>query len=202
MTRWLRIALACGAALLVIGTGGLAALKLVPSYPQTTDLMVGAPGGPFRLTATDGSAVTDRTYRGKCVLIYFGYTSCPDACPTALNSMGVALDRLGANAATLQPVFITVDPKRDTRESLAEYLKSFDPHIVALTCSEEEIAAVVKEYRVYVEVEPGNGGDYIVNHSSLYYLMNPDGKFARVIAGDVSGEELAERLRHWMNKTV
>ena len=132
----------------------------------------------------------------------FGYTFCPDACPTALNSMGVALDRLGANAATLQPVFITVDPKRDTRESLAEYLKSFDPHIVALTCSEEEIAAVVKEYRVYVGVEPGHGGDYIVNHSSLYYLMNPDGKFARVIAGDVSGEELAERLRHWINKTV
>ena len=91
MTRWLRIALACGAALLVIGTGGLAALKLVSSYPQTTDLMVGAPGGPFRLTATDGSAVTDRTYRGKWVLIYFGYTSCPDACPTALNSMGVAI---------------------------------------------------------------------------------------------------------------
>ena len=93
-------------------------------------------------------------------------------------------------------------PKARHREALGEYLKSFDPHIVSLTGSEEEIAAVVKEYRVYVGVEPGNGGDYIVNHSSLYYLMNPDGKFVRVIAGDVSGEELAERLRHWINKTV
>jgi len=136
------------------------------------------------------------------VLIYFGYTSYPDACPTALNNMGVAVDRLGADAATLQPVFITVDPKRDTREALAEYLKSFDPHIVVLTGTEEQIAAVVKEYRVFVEVQPGGGGDYIVNHSSFYYLINPEGKLVRVIADDVSGEELAERLRHWMNKTV
>ena len=115
----------------------------------------------------------------------------------------IAMPRRGdaTDAATLQPVFITVDPKRDTREALAEYLKSFDPHIVVLTGTEEQIAAVVKEYRVFVEVQPG-GGDYIVNHSSFYYLINPEGKFVRVIADDVSGEELAERLRHWMNKTV
>jgi protein SCO1/2 len=139
---------------------------------------------------------------GKWVLIYFGYTSCPDACPTALNNMGVALDRLGADAATLQPVFITVDPKRDTREALAEYLKSFDPHIVALTGTEEQIAAVVKEYRVYVAAHQESGGNYTVDHNSFYYLIDPEGKFVRVIAGDVSGEELAERLRHWINKTV
>jgi protein SCO1/2 len=140
------------------------------------------------------------------VLNYFGYTSCPDACPTALNNMGVALDRLGPEAASLQPVFITVDPKRDRQEELAEYLKSFDPHIVALTGTEEQIAALVKEYRVYVEVQPRSGSDYIVNHSSFYYLINylinPEGKFVRVIASGVSGEELAERLRHWMSKTV
>ena len=130
----------------------------------------------------------------------FGYTFCPDACPTALNSMGVALDRLGADAATLQPVFITVDPKRDTREVLAEYLKSFDPHIVALTGTEEQVAALVNEYRV--QVQPRSGSDYIVNHSSFYYLINPEGKFVRVIAADVSEEELADRLRHWMDKTV
>lgn len=202
MTRGLPIALVCAVAVLVIGTGGLAALLLMPSTPQTTNAMAGALGGPFTLTATDGRTVTDQSYRGKWTLIYFGYTSCPDACPTALNDMGVAFDRLGADAAALQPIFITVDPKRDTREKLAEYLKSFDPHIAALTGTNEEIGAVVKEYRVYVEVEPGKGGDYIVNHSSYYYLINPEGKFVRVIAGDVSGDELAERLRHWMNKTV
>ena len=119
MTRSLRIVLACAIALLVIGMGGLAALMLIPSPPQTTKSMVGALGGPFNLTATDGSAVTDRTYRGKWALIYFGDTSCPDACPTGLNNMGVALDRLGPKAASLQPVFITVDPKRDTERRWA-----------------------------------------------------------------------------------
>jgi cytochrome oxidase Cu insertion factor (SCO1/SenC/PrrC family) len=202
MTRPLRIVLACAIALLVIGTGGFAALMLIPSAPQTTSSMVGALGGPFTLTATDGRAVTDQTYRGKWVLIYFGYTSCPDACPTALNNMGIALDRLGPEAAHLQPIFITVDPKRDNRDTLSEYLKSFDPRIVALTGTDEQVAEVVKEYHVYVEVPAGSGGDYLVNHSSFYYLINPEGQFVRVIAGDVSGEELAERLRHWMSKTV
>ena len=186
MTGSLRIVLACAIALLAIGMGGLAALMLIPSPPQTTKSMVGALGGPFNLTATDGSAVTDRTYRGKWALIYFGDTSCPDACPTGLNNMGVALDRLGPKAASLQPGFITVDPNRNTREALGEYLKSFDPHIVALTGTEEQVAALVNEYRVHVEVQPRSGSDYIVDHSSFYYLINTEGKFVRVIAGDVS----------------
>jgi protein SCO1/2 len=162
----------------------------------------GAIGGPFSLTASDGRTVTDQTYRGKWLLIYFGYTSCPDACPTALNNMGVALDRLGAKAAVLRPIFVTVDPKRDTREALAEYLKSFDPHIVALTGTEEQIAAVVKEYHIYVEVPPNGGKDYIVNHSSFFYLMNPDGKFVNIVHGDASGDELANRVRQLMKGSV
>src|SRR6266542_3373905 len=202
MTPGLRILLAGAVALLVIGTGGLAAVLLIPSAPHATNSMVGALGGPFTLTATDSHTVTDQTYRGKWVLIYFGYTSCPDACPTALNNMGVALDRLGREAAALQPVFVTVDPKRDTQETLAEYVKSFDPHIVALTGPEEEIARVVQEYHVYVSAHPESGGNYTVDHSSFFYLINPEGQFVRVIAGDVSGEELAERLRHWMNTSV
>lgn len=202
MTRNLRILLAGTVALMVIGAGALAALMLIPSSPDPTSSMTGALGGPFTLTATDGRAVTDQTYRGKWVLIYFGYTSCPDACPTALNNMGVALDRLGREAARLQPIFITVDPKRDTRDVLAEYLKSFDPRIVALTGTVDQIAAVIKEYHLYVSAHPAHGGDYIVDHSSFFYLLNSEGKFVRVIAGDVSGEELAERLRHWMNKRV
>jgi protein SCO1/2 len=117
MTRDLRILLACAIALIAVGTGELAALMLIPSTPQTTSSMTGALGGSFTLTATGGRKVTDQTYRGKWALIYLGYTSCPDACPTALNNMGVALDRLGPEAAGLQPVFITVDPKRDTREA-------------------------------------------------------------------------------------
>jgi protein SCO1/2 len=114
----------------------------------------------------------------------------------------VALDRFGPEAAALQPVFITVDPKRDTREVLAEYLKSFDPHIVALTGTEVQIAAVVKEYRVYVSAHPANGGDYTVDHSSLLYIVDPDGKFVNVLPGDLSGEDMAGRLRELMKHAV
>ncbi len=203
MTRGLRIPLACAIALMVIGTGGLAALMLVPSAPQQTSSMAAALGGPFTLTATDGRTVTDQTYRGKWVLIYFGYTSCPDACPTALNNMGVALDRLGPDAARVQPMFITVDPKRDTREVLAEYLKSFDPRIVALTGTQDQIAAVIKEYHLYVSAHPASAsGDYLVDHSSFYYLLNPDGKFVNILHGDLSGDDMAARLRDLMSNRV
>ncbi len=203
MTRNLRILIAWAIGLMTIGAGGLAALILFPaSAPQITRSLTGAMGGPFTLTASDGRTVTDQTYRGKWLLIYFGYTSCPDACPTALNNMGVALDRLGPEAAALQPLFITVDPKRDTREALAEYFKSFDPDIVALTGTEEQIAAVVKEYHVYVSAHPGNGSDYLIDHSSFFYLINPDGKFVNVLPGDLSGDDIAARLRDLMKHSV
>ena len=199
MTRTLRILLACTIALMVIAGGGLAALMLIPApLPQTTTSMTGTLGGPFTLVASDGRTVTDQAFRGKWMLIYFGYTSCPDACPTALNNMGVALDRLGTEGASMQPVFITVDPKRDTPAMLAEYLKSFDPHIVGLSGSEKQVAAVVKEYHVYVEVPSGTDKDYIVNHSSFFYLINRDGKFVNIVHGDVSGDELADKVRQLM----
>ena len=201
MTRSLRILLACAITLIVITAGGLAMVLLLPAAPQrAVTTVTGELGGPFTLTAMDGRTVTDETYRGKWLVIYFGYTSCPDACPTALNSMGVALDRLGAGAAEWQPIFITVDPKRDTQQALAEYLKSFDPRIVGLTGTEEQIASVVREYRVYVSVH--EGPDYLVDHSSFFYVMNPQGKFVNVVTGKASGEELADRLRQLMKHTV
>ena len=203
MTRTLRVLLACSIALIIIATGGIAAILLMPAPPPyTATSKTGAIGGPFTLIASDGRTVTDQAFRGKWMLIYFGYTNCPDACPTALNDMGVALDRLGPEAASLQPVFITVDPKRDTPEVLAEYLKSFDPHIVAMSGSEEQVAAVVKEYHVYVEVPSSGGKDYTVNHSSFFYLINPEGKFVNIVHGDVSGDELANKLRQLMKRTV
>ena len=203
MSRNIRMLLAGAVSLMVISAGGLAALMLIPaSMPNVTSSLTGAIGGPFTLTAADGRTVTDQTYRGKWLLIYFGYTSCPDACPTALDNIGVALDRLGAEAAAVQPIFISVDPKRDNREVLAEYLKSFDPRIVALTGTAGQIAAVVKEYRVYVSAHSESGGDYTVDHSSLYYLINPDGKFVNVIPGDLPGDDMADRLRELMKHTV
>jgi protein SCO1/2 len=202
MNRNIQILLASAISLMVIAAAGLAARMLIPAAPQITKSMTGAIGGPFALTAADGRTVTDQTYRGKWQLIYFGYTSCPDACPTALNNMGVALDRLGPEAGMLQPIFITVDPKRDTREALAEYLKAFDPHIVALTGTADQIAAIVKQYHVYVAAHPESGGDYTVDHSSLYYLINPEGQFVNVLPGDLSGDDMADRLRELMKRTV
>ena len=188
--------------LAVLGSVWLSIAHRTSPAPERLSSTSAQLGGPFTLRDTNGKTVTDQTYRGKWLLIYFGYTSCPDACPTALNNMGVALDRLGPDAAAVQPIFITVDPKRDTREALADYLKSFDPHIVALTGSEPEIAAAVKEYHVYVAAHPEEGANYSVDHSSLYYLISPDGKFAGILHGDLSGDELADRLRDSMKHTV
>src|SRR5580704_6283144 len=112
----------------------------------TSDVTI---GGPFTLTAPDGKAVTDQTYRGKWLLVYFGYTSCPNTCPTALLELAKALETLGLDAAELQPIFITVDPQRDTLEVIAEYTQSFDPRIIGLVGNSQQTAAVAKEYGAY-----------------------------------------------------
>jgi protein SCO1 len=196
MTRKTSIVLVGAIALLLLGGIALSRLLPEPTLQTARSIQTGAIGGPFALTAADGHTVTDQTYRRKWMLIYFGYTSCPDACPTALNNIGVALDRLGGNAAAFQPLFITVDPKRDTREELSQYMKSFDPRIVALTGSSGQIAAVEKEFHVYVKAHDEKGGDGFIDHSSLIYLINPQGKFVvDMLAGDLSGDAIADRLR-------
>lgn len=157
-------------------------------------------GGPFTLVATNGQNVSDQTYRGKWVLIYFGYTYCPDTCPTALNSISVALEKLGSDANNLQPLFVTVDPKRDTRDVMAAYMKSFDSRILGLTGTKDEIAGVIRRYHLYVSQDkPESGGDdYFVSHSSYIYLMNPQEKFVDVIPGGAAGNEIAVWLRKEM----
>jgi protein SCO1/2 len=169
--------------------------------PKTTTSGTAAIGGPFTLVATNGEAVTDQTYRGRWVLIYFGYTFCPDVCPTALSNMSVALEKLGRDAGKLQPVFITVDPERDTRDVLADYLKSFDPRIVGLTGTRAQIDGVIREYRIYVAQQKSEAGDkdYLISHSGYVYLMNPKGIFANVIQGSEDGEEIAAWLRKEMS---
>jgi protein SCO1/2 len=168
--------------------------------PKITTSGTAAIGGPFTLVATNGEIVSDQTFRGKWLLIYFGYTYCPDACPTALNSMSVALEKLGSPAKDLQPLFITVDPERDTRETMAKYLTSFDSRIIGLTGTKEQIESVIKEYRLYVSREkPEQGGDdYVISHSSYIYLMDPQGRFANVIHAEEHGDEIAIRLRKEM----
>ena len=129
-------------------------------------------GGPFSLIDQNGERRTDKDYRGKFMLVYFGYTYCPDVCPTTLAVLSAALDKLGTKADDVVPVFISVDPKRDTPETLKSYLAAFGPRFVGLTGTDEEVATAAKAYRVFYQVHPGEGGAYTLDHSSVIYLMD------------------------------
>jgi protein SCO1 len=155
-------------------------------------------GGHFRLTTSPGRAVTDRSFPGKWLLVYFGYTFCPDACPTALNALATALDELGPLAAGVQPIFITVDPERDTAQVVADYVKAFDPRIVGLTGAPEQIAAAAKEFRVYYKVRPLGNNEYAIDHSSFIYVMSPRGQVVELLTANLPGHSMAEELRRLM----
>jgi cytochrome oxidase Cu insertion factor (SCO1/SenC/PrrC family) len=170
-------------------TGGVGGAPELPAI---------AVGGPFSLEASDGRTVTDQTYRGKWQLIYFGYTLCPDACPTALNDIAGALERLGPEAAEVQPLFITVDPARDTPKVMGEYVKAFDPRIIGLTGSPEAIAAAARNFRVYyAKVADKDAPDgYLMDHSSVIYVMRPgDFKFVATFTHETTSDEMADRLK-------
>jgi protein SCO1/2 len=163
----------------------------------------GAPsiGGPFTLVNGDGKVVTDGDFRGKYMLVYFGYTFCPDVCPTTLNAVADAMDKLGTKATKIAPVFITVDPKRDTPQMMKQYTAAFSPHLVGLTGTAAQIADVAKEYRVYyAEHRTGPGpNDYAMDHSSVLYLMGPDGRFVAPIPPDESGGEMAAAISKFIS---
>ena len=153
-------------------------------------------GGPFSLVGTDGKPVTDRDFRGRYMLIFFGFTHCPDICPAELQVTAQALDQLGDKAKKVVPIFITLDPERDTPEAMANYVKSFGPNFVGLTGSPEAIAAAAKVYRVsYAKVENKNSpGDYSVDHSALVYLMDPEGRYVTHFSYGLSADQMAEKL--------
>jgi protein SCO1/2 len=157
-------------------------------------------GGPFTLEDGNGKPVSDKDFRGRYMLVYFGYTFCPDVCPTTLSAVADAMDKLGPAASRIQPLFITVDPKRDTPEVVKQYAAAFGPKIEGLTGTPEEIADVAKEYRVYyAEHRTGSGpNDYSMDHSSVLYLMNPDGGFVAPVRADQSGDEIAANLKKLM----
>lgn len=157
-------------------------------------------GGPFTLQDGNGKRVTDRDFRGKYMLIYFGYTFCPDVCPITLNAVAEAMDKLGPAAERIQPLFITVDPKRDTPSVVKQYAAAFGPGVKGLTGTADEIEKVAKAYRVYyAEHRTGPGpDDYTMDHSSVLYLMGPDGGFVAPVRADQSGEEMAASLKKLM----
>jgi protein SCO1/2 len=167
------------------------------SYGATSSVTI---GGPFSLTAPDGTTVTDETYRGKWLLVYFGYTFCPNTCPTTLLDIATALQKLGPEAAKVQPIFITVDPKRDTPDALAKYTQSFDPRIVGLTGTPTQIATVAHKYGAYyVAHKSGDGAnDYTMDHSTYVYVMDPQGKFVQAFDADSPADRIADDLLRLM----
>ena len=159
---------------------------------------VGKPkiGGPFTLVNQDGVTVTEADFKGRYMMIYFGYTYCPDVCPTALSAMGDALDIMGAKADIITPVFITIDPERDDTEAMKMYVENFHPRLVGLTGSVDQIKAAAKSYKAYfAKVGDGyNDDDYTMDHSSITYLMGPDGKFITHFGHGVEAEAMAKKL--------
>lgn len=159
-------------------------------------------GGPFQLVNQDGAAVTDASYKGKYLLIYFGYTYCPDVCPTGLQSMAHALDQLGAEVSKVQPLYITIDPARDTPSKIKEYIGSFHPQIVGLTGTPEQIAAVAKAYQVYyAKSAQVDEQDYLMDHSSRIYLMDPNGKLVATFPQEVDPAIIVKTLQENLAKT-
>ncbi len=134
-------------------------------------------GGPFSLIDHHGKRVTDRDYLGKPTLVFFGYTHCPDVCPTTLLELSTQLEELGPDADRLNVLFITVDPERDTPEQLALYLSSFDSRIVGLSGSPEDISAALNAYHIYAKKVPLNDGDYTMDHTATIAMMNSKGKY-------------------------
>jgi cytochrome oxidase Cu insertion factor (SCO1/SenC/PrrC family) len=188
-------------ALLILITAaitGLGALWLTRSLPEgSIGSGTALVGGPFSLIDQNGKRVTDQDFRGKYMLIFFGYTYCPDVCPSELQVMSAALDELGPEADKIQPIFITIDPARDTPETLKVYVSNFHPRLIGLTGSEADIALVAKAYRVYYAKAKGteDKADYLMDHGTILYLMGPDGKFVKHFTYGTEAKGLAEALR-------
>jgi protein SCO1/2 len=162
--------------LLILFSGSFAPVLIMSEPLARAATSVATIGGPFTLSMPDGTTVTDQTYRGKWLLVYFGYTFCPNSCPTTLLEVATALKKLGLDAAQVQPLFITVDPQRDTPEVMREYTQSFDPRIVGLT----------------------GANDYVMDHSTYLYVIDPRGKFVRAFDTDMSGDRIVDALRELM----
>jgi cytochrome oxidase Cu insertion factor (SCO1/SenC/PrrC family) len=158
-------------------------------------------GGPFELTDHTGKLRTERDFRGKLMLVYFGFTWCPDICPADLQAIGLALDKLGADGDSVQPLFITVDPERDTAQHLAEYVPMFHPRLIGLTGSAEAIRKAADAYKVYyAKVDPdsgkaGDGGYYTVDHTAYIYLMDREGNYLGFFPPGTSADRMVEIIR-------
>ena len=196
------VALASSLTLFEVGRDSSRIKDLREMARQVQDVSKAPPGtknigGAFQLTNQDGKTVSDSDYRGKYMLVYFGYTYCPDMCPTGLQSIGRAIDGLGADAEKVGAMFITIDPARDTVEKLKTYMSSFNPKIEGLTGTGQQIAAAASAYQVYyAKGEQVEDNEYVMDHSSLIYLMNTDGSFITTFPEDADAAAIVDAIRN------
>jgi protein SCO1/2 len=178
-TAWILVVLVAGLTVAVLVSDDVRD-KVLGRPGESTGLA--AIGGPFHLVDHTGRPVTEQDFLGKPSIYFFGFTHCPDVCPTTLYEMTAWLEELGPDADMLNVAFVTVDPERDDREAMADYVSAFDPHIVGLTGSEEEVEGIVKAFKVYRRKVEQEGGDYTMDHTATIYLMGADGRFIGTIA--------------------
>ena len=200
MARCLGVLRKCLALACVLFSAPIAANDA--AEPSATELIEGLlsgrvpVGGPFELTDQTGHRRTDADFRGKLVVLYFGYTFCPDVCPTELQSISLALDKLGAAADTVQPLFITVDPERDTPARLADFVSSFHPRLIGLTGSPADIRKTAIAYRTFFAKNGATTpGDYSVDHTGFVYLLGKDGRYLGFLPPGLAPDAIADAIR-------
>ena len=191
------------AGFLIGALAGAAALVLTraPTGPEVATTGTALIGGPFTLVGKDGKPVSDQVFRGKYMLVFFGFTHCPDICPAELQVMSAALDELGPKANEVIPIFITLDPERDTPQLVSDYVMNFGPRFVGLTGTPEAVAQAAKVYRVVYskfQEEGAKPGDYSIDHSALVYLMGKDGEYLTHFAYGTPAAKMAETLRRYL----
>ncbi|MET0366834.1 MAG: SCO family protein [Methylobacterium sp.] len=177
-----------------LGLVGITAAAFVMLRPEVTSVGTAAVGGPFTLVDQDGRTVTEKDFTGATHLVFFGFTHCPDVCPTTLQQISDVLAALGPKAKAMKVAFVTVDPERDDPASLKTYLSSFDPRITGLTGTPEQITAVEKAYRAYARKVPDQKGDYVMEHTAIVYVMDAQNRFLGALDISRPPEQTAAEL--------
>lgn len=194
MAKKLRPSLIAGPILFLVGLIGLSVGFFVFKPPQPQVATATLVGGPFRLVDQNGAEVTEATMKGKPFLVFFGFTHCPDICPTKLFEMSQALKAVEKDVPDIEALFISVDPERDTPEAMKRYVSAFNPRIKGLTGDQASVDAAVKAYRAYAKKVPLEGGSYTMDHTSLVYLMGRNGEFLTSLDMTKPDTEIAQQI--------
>ena len=194
--RTARLLLAFGA--FVAGLVLFSAVIFIVTGRAPVPIAASAVGGPFKLVDQNNKPITEQDFKGEPFLVFFGFTHCPDVCPTTLFEVSEVFRALGPEAKNVRAMFVTVDPERDTPAVLKDYLASFDPRIVGATGDVDAIAAAEKSYRVYAKKVPTDGGGYTMDHTAIVYLMNKDGRFVAPFNMKRRPEEAAAELKRYL----